>query len=274
VSNSVPTELLGVDVVEHLGRRLPADAALRDTEGRAVILGNYFDGKRPTLLVFAYHTCPMLCSLVLDAAVRALNDVAWTVGREFDVVSISIDPRDTPDTATRKRRQVVERYVRAKGEAGGWHFLVGDEENIRKVTDAVGFKYSYDARQGQYAHPAAIYLLTPEGAVARYLYGIQFDPADLRLGLLEASEGRSISTTERLLLFCYHYDPQGKHYALVAMNVMRLGGAVTLVVLGGLLTFMWTRERRRNRQLLDRPSGPGLERPNQTEDFTKGAISP
>jgi protein SCO1/2 len=325
VSNSVPPELVGVDVVEHLGRRLPADAAFRDTEGRAVKLGNYFDGKRPTLLVFAYHTCPMLCSLVLDAAVRALNDVAWTVGREFDVVSISIDPRDTPETATRKRSQVVDRYTRAsgfgtqttnlgktqttnlgktqttnlgktqttnlgktqttnlgktqttdlaKGEAGGWHFLVGDEENVRKVTDAVGFKYSYDARQGQYAHPAAIYLLTPDGAVARYLYGIQFDPADVRLGLLEASEGRSISTTERLLLFCYHYDPQGKHYALVAMNVMRLGGAVTLAVLGGLLTFMWTRERRRNRRLLDQPSGPSLGRPNQTEEFTKGAISP
>jgi protein SCO1/2 len=160
----------------------------------------------------------------------------------------------------------------------GWHFLVGDEENIRKVTDAVGFKYSYDARQGQYAHPAAIYLLTPDGAVARYLYGIQFDPADVRLGLLEASEGRSISTTERLLLFCYHYDPQGKHYAIVAMNVMRLGGAVTLVLLGGLLTFMWTRERRRGRRLLEQPPGPGLGRANQTpnhsKEFTKGAISP
>jgi protein SCO1/2 len=285
VSNSVPPELVGVDVVEHLGRRLPADAALRDTEGRAVTLGKYFDGKRPALLVFAYHTCPMLCSLVLDATVRALNDVAWTVGREFDVVSISIDPRDTPDTATRKRKQVVEHYVRSSGLgtqttnlAAGWHFLVGDEENVRKVTDAVGFRYSYDARQGQYAHPAAIYLLTPEGAVARYLYGIQFDPADVRLGLLEASEGRSISTTERLLLFCYHYDPQGKHYALVAMNVMRLGGAVTLVLLGGLLTFMWTRERRRGRRLLDQPAEPGLGRPNQTpshtKEFTKGAISP
>jgi protein SCO1/2 len=273
-NNSVPPELVGVDIVEHLGRRLPADASFRDTEGRTVTLGSYFDGKRPSLLVFAYHTCPMLCSLVLDATVRVLNDVAWTVGREFDVVSISIDPHDTSDTATRKRTQVVERYVRARGAAAGWHFLVGDEANIRKVTDAVGFTYSYDARQGQYAHPAAIYLLTPEGAVARYLYGIQFDPADVRLGLLESSEGRSISTTERLLLFCYHYDPQGKHYALVAMNVMRLGGAVTIVAIGGLLAGMWMRERRRNRRASSSQSSEaGLGPRHETKEFTKGAVS-
>ena len=275
VTNSVPPELAGVDVVEHLGRRLPADAAFRDTEGRMVPLGTYFDGKKPTLLVFAYHTCPMLCSLVLDATVRTLNDVAWTVGREFDVVSISIDPRDTPDTATRKRTQLVERYVRAKGLATGWHFLVGNEDNVRRVTDAVGFKYSYDARQGQYAHPAAIYLLTPDGAIARYLYGIQFDAADVRLGLLEASEGRSISTTERLLLYCYHYDPQGKHYAIVAMNVMRLGGAVTLVAIGSLLAFLGVRERRRNRRASSSQSSEtGLRPGHQTDEFTKGAVSP
>jgi protein SCO1 len=182
--------------------------------------------------------------------VKSLNDVPWTVGEEFDVVSVSIDPKDTPETATKKRAQVVESYPRARGSTHGWHFLVGDEANIRKVTDAVGFEYRYDARQKQYAHPAAIYLLTPEGHVARYLYGIQYEPADIRLGLLEATEGRSISTTEKLLLFCYHYDPQGKHYSLVAMNVMRLGGGVTLVLIGGFLTIMWARERRRRKQRL------------------------
>jgi protein SCO1/2 len=210
-----------------------------------VRLGDAFDGKRPTLLVFAYHTCPMLCSLVLDATVKSLNDVAWTVGEEFDVVSISIDPRDTPETATKKRAQVVGNYARAKGSTKGWRFLVGDEENIRRVTNAIGFQYNYDARQKQYAHPAAIYLLTPQGNIARYLYGIQYPPGDVRLGLLEASEGHSISTTEKLLLYCYHYDPQGKKYSLVAMNVMRLGGVVTLLLLGGFLTLMWIRERRR-----------------------------
>jgi protein SCO1 len=161
IKNETPAELQGVDIVEHLGGALPGDARFRDTEGRPVALGDFFDGKRPTLFVFAYHSCPMLCSLVLDAAVKSLNDVSWTVGREFDVVSVSIDPKDTPETATRKRAQVVASYPRARGDTTGWHFLVGDEANIRKVTDAVGFEYRYDARQKQYAHPAAIYLLTP-----------------------------------------------------------------------------------------------------------------
>jgi protein SCO1 len=247
VPNTTPPELVGVDIVEHLGEALPRAAAFRDSDGKPVHLGDYFDGKRPTLLVFAYHTCPMLCSLVLDATVKALNDVPWTVGQQFDVVSVSIDPNDTPETATKKRAQVVSAYGRAAAgdPARGWHFLVGDEANIRRVTEAVGFRYRYDAQQKQYAHPAAVYLTTPDGRMARYLYGIQYDPSDLRLGLLEASEGRSVTTTERLLLFCYHYDPQGKHYSIVAMNVMRLGGAVTGILIGGFLAIMWLRERRR-----------------------------
>jgi len=246
--NTTPTELQGVDIIEHLGGALPRDAAFRDTEGKPVKLGDFFDGKRPTVFVFAYHTCPMLCSLVLDATVRSLDDVQWTVGEEFDVVSISIDPHDTPESATKKRAQVVASYPRARGSTKGWHFLTGEEAEIRKVTDAIGFQYNYDARQKQYAHPAAIYLLSPEGHIGRYLYGIQFEPRDVRLGLLEASEGRSVTTTEKILLYCYHYDPQGKHYSLVAMNVMRIGGAVTLVLFGGFLTIMWARERRKRRE--------------------------
>jgi protein SCO1/2 len=260
--NTTPAELEGVDIVEHLSGLLPKDAVFRDADGGTVHLGDFFDGKRPTVFVFAYHSCPMLCSLVLDATVKALNDVTWTVGDQYDVVSVSIDPKDTPETATKKRAQVVGNYPRARGNTRGWHFLVGDETNIRKVTDAVGFKYHYDARQKQYAHPAAIYLLTPEGHIARYLYGVQYEPSDVRLGLLEASEGRSVSTTERILLFCYHYDPQGKHYALVAMNVMRLGGVVTVVVLGGFLAIFWARERRRARAQSAAPSpkGPAVTR--------------
>jgi protein SCO1/2 len=255
--NTPAMELKGVDIVEHLGGALPRDAAFRDTAGNAVHLGDYFDGKRPTLFVFAYHTCPMLCSLVLDATVRTLNQVPWTVGQEFDVVSVSIDPNDTPETATRKRAQVIASYPRAAGSNVGWHFLVGDEANIRKVTDAVGFQYRYDERQKQYAHPAAIYLLTPEGHMARYLYGIEYPPNDVRLGLIEAAEGRSVSTTDRILLYCYHYDPQGKHYSIVAMNVMRLGGVVTLGVLGTFLTIMWARERVRRK-----PGAPRLGNAN------------
>lgn len=264
--NTTPAQLVGVTINERLGQALPRDAALRDADGRAVKLGDYFDGKRPTLLVFAYHTCPMLCSLVLDATVRSLNEVGWTVGREFDVVSVSIDPKDTPETATRKRAQVVASYTRARGSPQGFHFLVGDERAIRSVTDAVGFEYSYDARQKQYAHPAAIYLLTPEGRMARYLYGIEYAPADVRLGLLEAAEGRSISTTDRILLFCYRYDPQAKHYAIVAMNVMRLGGAITVLAMGSLLAVLWARERRR------KPSSVPLDLP--TANLSKSPTSP
>lgn len=241
-ANQTPPELLSVDVVENLGAQVPQTALFKDTGGQMVELGSVFDGKRPVLLVFGYHTCPMLCSLVLDELVKGLKDVSWTVGEEFDVVSISIDPRDTPERAATKRDQIVAKYGRGPG-AKGWRFLTGDERSIRSVTDVVGFKYRYDERQGQYAHPAAIYLLTPEGRIARYLYGLSFDSKDLRFGLLEASQGRSVTTVERILMFCYHYDPQGKKYAIASMNVMRAGGALTVAALGGLLAVLWRRER-------------------------------
>ena len=256
-ANETPPELANVDIAENLGGKLPGDAVFRDTSGKMVRLGSFFDGKRPVAFVFAYHTCPMLCSLVLDAFGRGVKGVPWTVGKEFDVVSISIDPRDTPETATKKRAQVVEKYDRG-GSTSGWHFLVGDEANIRRITDAIGFQYHYDDRQQQYAHPAAMYLLTPDAKIARYLYGIEFAPSDIRLGLLEASEGRSITTTEKLLLYCYHYDPQGKKYAIVAMNVMRLGGVATIFLLGGFLTLMWLREKKKKRTSLAEGRGHHL----------------
>lgn len=264
--NETPPELDHVDVVEHLGGRLPLDAQFRDSEGKSVHLADYFDGKRPVVLVFAYHTCPMLCSLVLDATVQGLRAIPWTAGNQYDVLSISIDPRDTPETAEKKRSQVAGKYGPRDGAVEpsehGFHFLVGDEANIKRASDAVGFEFKYDERQGQYAHPAAIYLVTPDARIARYLYGISFDPKDLRLGLLEASEGRLISSVERLLLYCYHYDPQGKHYAIVAMRVMRIGGVITMFLLGGLLGLLWLRERKRPRTR-STPSfppspGPGL----------------
>jgi len=248
--NATPRELAGVDVVERLGGALPGGAKFTDADGRLVRLGGLFDGKRPSVLVFAYHTCPMLCSLVLDATVRALSAIPWTVGNQFDLVSISIDPHDTTETAARKRDDLLSRYPRSDGKTSGWHFLVGDEANIRSVTEAVGFQFRYDERQKQFAHPAAIYILSPDGRIERYLYGIQFAPNDVRLGLLEAAESRSITTTEKLLLYCYHYDPQGKRYSLAAMNLMRLGGIVTVVVLGGFVMRMLVRERRKRSRIL------------------------
>ncbi len=263
-TQDVAPELANVGIDEHLGGALPKDTIFRDTSGQMVTLGQYFDGRRPVLLVFAYHTCPMLCSLVLDAVTTSLAGVPWTVGKEFDVVSISIDPRDTPATASKKRDELVAKYGRG-GSTTGWHFLVGDEQNIRRVTSAVGFDYHWDERQQQYAHPAATYLLTPDAKIARYLYGIAYEPSDVRLGLLEASQGHYISTTEKLLLYCYHYDPQGKKYSLVAMNVMRLGGGVTVVLLGGFLGIMFLREKRKRRAPLDTaPGAPGADAHSDT----------
>jgi protein SCO1/2 len=242
--NVVPPELQDVTVVEHLGGQVPLDVTFRDHEGRPVRLGQYFDGRRPVLLNLVYHRCPMLCSMVLNGVLRVLGQTQWSVGQQFDVVTLSIDPRDSTVVSAQTRARALARYNRPTA-ARGWVFLTGDEASIRRVTEAVGFRYRYDARQEQYAHPAVTTLLTPSGRVARYLYGIDYREADLRLGLLEASEGRSVTTVERLILYCYHYDPQGKRYALLATRVMRLGGAVTVVLLAGLLGSLWLRDRRR-----------------------------
>ncbi len=241
--NAPVPELEGLETTEHLGAQLPLDATFRDHTGANVRLSNVLNGTRPAVLVFMYHSCPMLCSLVLDGMTKSLVGVPWTVGNQYDVVAISIDPNDTPEIAEKKREQILGSYKRPES-AAGWHFLVGDERQVARVADAVGFKYRYDPRQKQYAHGAEIVLLTNQAKVARYLYGIEFPSSDIRLGLLEASEGRSISTIERALIYCFHYDPQGKRYAVVAMNVMRLGGAITLAFLGAVLGLMWLRERR------------------------------
>lgn len=243
---NIPPELMDVGVNEHLQGQLPTDAMFQDETGKMVRLGDYFDGKHPVLLVLAYHSCPVLCSLVQNATLESMKAVKWTAGAEYRVLTISIDPRDTSTIASSKRDALLASYGRPEAKTG-WHFLVGNNEQIHKVTDAVGWQYKFDERQGQFAHPSAVTLLTPSGKVARYLYGIEFDPNDLRLGLLEASEGRSITTVDRLILYCYHYDPQDRKYTLMATRVMQLGGVVTMFTLGGFLTVMWLRERKKSR---------------------------
>lgn len=242
--NESPRELEGVGVTEHLNAQVPRTAMFRDHTGRTVRIGDYFDGRRPVVLNLAYHRCPMLCSMVLNALMRTLTRTIWNVGDQFDVLTVSIDPRDTPEVAAQKRERVLRAYNRPTAQRG-WHFLQGSESQIRQVTQAVGFEYRFDPRQNQYAHTAVTILLTPDGKVARYLYGLEYSPNDMRVGLLEASQGRSISTAERLILYCYHYDPQGQKYVVIAQNVMRLGGAVTVVALSAFLSVMWLRERRR-----------------------------
>lgn len=253
---AMPPELAHVGVSEHLEGQLPLDARFRDHTGKPVKLGDYFDGKRPVVLTFAYHSCPVLCSMVLNATSTGLRGIGWTVGKEFDVVTISIDPEESLEKTVAKRTSILNEYDAAKSPTGdgaarghdgrGWHFLTGDAKAIADVAAAAGFEYQYDERQKQWGHPSVVMLVKPDGRMARYLYGLEFAPADLRLGLLEASEGRSISTIEQIILYCYHYDPQGGKYVLVARRVMQLGGGAVAIVLFGMLALFWRRELKRS----------------------------
>lgn len=245
--NQLPPDLAAVSVTEHLNSQLPMDVVLRDEQGHERQLREFFDGRHPVLINMAYYRCPMLCNLVSNAVINGLRGVAWTVGEEFEILTVSIDPRETSADALARRARVSDQYGRAGG-SHGWHFTVGDEAQVRRLANALGFGYRFERASNQYAHPAVVFLATPNGKVARYLYGISFNPADLRMGLLEASEGRSISTVERVLLYCYHYDPRDRRYALVAKQVMKLGGVLTIILLGGGLFALWAREVRRARK--------------------------
>lgn len=238
-----PAILRGVDIVQHLGRPLPLDLAFKDEAGRTVRLGDYF-GKRPVVLVLAYYDCPMLCTQVLNGLVSAMRVLSFDAGREYEVVTVSFDPRDDPSDARAKKEPYVARYGRA-GAAAGWHFLTGEPPSIAALTNAVGFRYAWDEKIGQFAHASAIYVATPEGRLARYFYGIEYAPRDLRLAIVEASRGKIGNPVDQLLLFCYHYDPASGRYGAVVMNMVRAGGVVFVLILSTFLFVMWRRERRR-----------------------------
>ncbi len=254
-----PRELQHVGVNEHLDGPLPLDAQFKDHTGKPVRFGALFDGKRPVVLQFAYHTCPVVCSMITNNLAAGLRGVPWTIGKEFDVVTISIDPNESLERTANKRTSILTEYGRPETQAGGgWHFLVGDEKAIASVADAAGFEYQYDERQKQWGHPSVVFIVKPNGHIARYLYGLEFPSADLRLGLLEASEGRHISTVEQIILFCYHYDPQGGKYVLVAQRVMQVGGAAIALVLFTFLGLLWLREFKKKR------GGPSSDDPSDT----------
>lgn len=243
---ATPRELEHVGVAEHLDGPLPLDTPFRDHTGKSVTLGSFFGGKRPVVLQFAYHSCPVVCSMITNNLAAGLKGVPWTVGKEFDVITISIDPNESLERTANKRTSILNEYGRGlPGSNGGWHFLVGDANAIASVTAAAGFEYQYDERQKQWGHPSVVFIVKPNGRMARYLYGLEFPSSDLRLGLLEASEGRHITTVEQIILFCYHYDPQGGKYVLVARRVMQVGGAGVAIVLFGILGMLWARELRK-----------------------------
>lgn len=240
------SQLAQVGVDEHLDTRLPLDLQFVDETGRTVRLGQYFDGSRPLILTLNYYECPMLCGLQLNGLAQGLKGVDWTIGDRFDVVTVSINPSETPTLARQKRQSYLSFYDR-DGAASAWHFLTGQEADIRRLANTVGFHYAYDPQQKQYAHPAVLFVCTPDGRVARYLYGVEFPPKSLRLALLEASEGKMGNPLDRIVLYCYHYDPSSHRYAPVAMNIMRVGGGATVLLLGLSLGIFWFRDSRRKR---------------------------
>jgi protein SCO1/2 len=239
----VPKPLVHVGVDEKLDAALPLSLVFKDDAGRSVSLGSYFRPGRPVVLTLNYYRCPMLCTLELNGLVQGMKGLAWTPGDEFEVVTVSIDPRETAALANAKKRSYLEDLGRPSAEAG-WHFLTGSQASIDALTKAVGFSYEYDKETDQFGHAAVVMLATPEGRVGRYLYGVEFTPATLKLGLLEASKGKIGSTWERFILYCYHYDAQQGRYSLAARSVMRAGGALTVLALGVALGGFWLRERR------------------------------
>jgi len=243
----VPAALEEVGITEHLDARLPLDLEFRDENGQPVTLGSFFDGDRPVILTLNYYKCPMLCGLMLNGVVDGLESMAWSPGDEFEIVTVSINPLETPELATAKKQNYLKRLDRPT-VAEGWHFLTGREFEIKRLAETVGFGYSYDPETGEYAHAAAIMVCTPDGRVARYLYGIEFPAKRLKFALLEAAEGTVGSTLDQLILYCYHYDPTNRRYSPVAMNIMRLGGGVTALILGISLGIFWIREWRRKKK--------------------------
>jgi protein SCO1/2 len=237
-----PPLLSQVGIEQRLNERLPLDLPFRDETGTEVVLRDYF-GRRPVILTLVYYECPMLCTLVLNGLVRALKVLSFEPGREFEIVTVSFDPGETPALAAAKKETYLEQYGRA-GAGGGWHFLTGTPESIEGLAQAVGFRYAYDAGRDEYAHAAAIMVATPQGRLARYFFGVEYSPRDLRLGLIEASQERIGTLVDTLLLYCFHYDPSTGRYSAVAMNIVRLGGALTVLALAGFIAVMRRRESR------------------------------
>jgi protein SCO1/2 len=230
---------IGID--QRLNSHVPLDVPFVDESGRTVRLGDFF-GKRPVILALVYYECPMLCTQVLNGLVTALGVMNFEPGREFEVVAVSFNPREGPGLASQKKANYLERYGRPH-TAHGWHFLTGSDTSIKKLTEAVGFRYEYDDKIQQFAHGAGIEVLTPQGAISKYFYGIEFSARDLRLGLIEASEERIGTAIDDFLLFCYHYDPATGKYGAAVLRMVRVGGVAFVVALVSFLTVSLRRER-------------------------------
>jgi protein SCO1/2 len=241
-NSPMPKDLAGIGIEQRLNARVPVDARFRDESGRSVRLGDLL-GKRPAILAPVYYRCTMLCNYILNGLVSGLRPLSLRPGRDFDVIAISIDPSEDPQLAAGKREHYAQSYSRQGGVAG-WHFLTGDEKDIRAVTDAVGYHYRYDEKSKLFLHASGVMILTPQGRVARYFYGVEYTPKDLKLGLVEASAYRIGSPADQILLFCYRYDPHTGKYSAAVLNLLRAAAAFVLVVLATSLILLWRRDLR------------------------------
>jgi protein SCO1/2 len=232
-----PPRLENVGIEQRLDAQVPPDLTFRDDAGKLVKLGDYF-GRKPMILNLVYYNCTMLCGEALVGLSSAMRLVKFDVGNEFDVITVSFDPRETPEMAAAKKKDYVARYGRSNA-AAGWHFLTGQAESINALTKAVGFQYQYDAKTNQYAHATAIMVLTPQGRISRYFYGVDFPPKDLRMGLVEASQGKIGNAVDAVLLYCYHYNPETGKYGAMVGNILRLAAAATILMLGTFLFILW-----------------------------------
>jgi protein SCO1 len=236
-ANLRPPGLKHVGIEQHLNEQIPPNLMFRDESGKPVRLGDYFGGK-PLILNLVYYQCPMLCGEVLSGLESALRVLKFNVGNEFDVLTVSFDPRETPAMAAAKKAEFLKRYGRA-GAENGWHFLTGPQNSIDALTQAAGFQYEYDSKTGQFAHATAIMILTPEGKIAQYYYGVEFAPKDLRLGLVQASQNKIGTVVDEVLLYCYHYDPDKGKYGAIISRILKLAAAATILLLGAFLIVMF-----------------------------------
>jgi protein SCO1 len=240
--NVKPSLLRDVGIDQKLNAQLPLDLTFHNSTGNVVRLGEYF-GDKPVILALVYYECPMLCTQELNGLLRSLQNITLDVGKQFNVVTVSFNPKETPGLAANKKKVYVGIYGRA-GAAAGWHFLTGDETNIQKLTNAVGFHYAYNPVTDQYAHATAIMVATPKGRISRYFYGIDYPSRDLRLSLVEASNDKIGTPVDQILLYCYCYDPATGKYGLVIANVLRLAGSITILVLGGLIWVLFRHDKK------------------------------
>jgi protein SCO1/2 len=242
VADYKPAELQKASIDEHPGQKIPLDLTFTNDSGQEEALSKYFHQGKPVIIVLAYYSCPMLCTFVLNGVATGLRQLDWTAGKEFQVLTISIDTLENFEQAAAKKATLLQ-GVNRPGIENGWRFFVGHGTQVATLANALGFHYYYDERQKMYAHPTAIFVLTEDGMISRYLYGIEYKKQDLRLALLEASQGKIGNTLDRLLLYCYHYDPNAKGYVLFAENLMKLGGLLTVFIVVIILGVFWTRER-------------------------------